>query len=127
MAQKSRKPELIAQLAHARRGVSLNFDELRRDLDVRCRVKNSFRQHGFAWLGGASVLGFLVTRSFVRTRKFTVSRVSRNTAAEEKVVKAGLLVTVLKIAFDLARPYLTKWLARKVGAYAAERFGAAAR
>jgi hypothetical protein len=123
MAQESRKSELIAQLALARSDAASNVAHLRRDLDFGRRLKASFQQHQLAWLAGCGALGFVITRLGARRQKVIVERPSRKAGAEKKVVEAGVFVTLLKFAFDLARPVLTRWLTRQVTAYAAQRFG----
>ena len=123
MAQDPRKSELIAELALARREVSANLGGLKRDLNVVRRIETAFQRHRVVWLAGASILGFLLAKLPARSRKVVVKPRFQKPAAEEKVVKAGILVTVLKIAFDIARPALTKWVRRRVAAYADQRFG----
>ena len=124
MAQDARKSELIAELAQARHGLSANVRGLRRDLDVVQRLETAYRRHSLVWLAGASALGFVLARLPARRTKATAKSKTRKPAAQENVVKAGLLVTVLKIAFDLARPILTKWVTHRVAAYAGQRFRA---
>ncbi len=123
MAQDSRKSELIGELARARRDISGNARGLRRDLDIASRIKATFQRHAIAWLSGAGLLAFILARLPARRGKVPMKLGGRKSATEEKVVKAGILVTVLKIAFDLARPFLTKWVARRVATYADQRFG----
>jgi hypothetical protein len=41
----------------------------------------------------------------------------------EKAEKAGLLLGILKLAFDLARPALTKWATKFVTDYAYRKMG----
>ena len=126
MAQESRKSELIAQLALARGEASASVRGLSRDLNVVHRAGASFQKHRLFWLGGAGVLGLLLSQVAARPKKVVVNRRAPKSGNEEKVVKAGLLITLLKIAFDLARPVLTKWVARKVSDYASARFGSGA-
>lgn len=122
MAQESRKPELIAELVRARHGIAANLRGLQLGLDVGHRLETTYRRHSFAWLGGASLLGFVFAKITRPRRKVIVQPRGRKSAAEGKVVQAGLFVTALKIAFDLTRPVLTKWLTRKVITYAGEKF-----
>lgn len=123
MAQDPRKSELVAALAEARRGISSNARGLGDDLNVVRRIETAFQRHRIVWLAGASLLGFMVARLPAGRKKVVVVRKGPKAETGEKVVKAGLLVTALKIAFDLARPALTKWVASRVAAYADERFG----
>lgn len=127
MAQDPRKSELIAALAEARSGISKNVRGLGDDLNGVHRIEASFRRHRIVWLASASAFGFLVARMPAGRKKGVVVRKEPRGAGKAKVAKAGLMLTTLKIAFDLARPALTKWLTRRVAAYADERFGRNAR
>jgi hypothetical protein len=122
MAQDPRKSELIAELARARSEITRSSGGLRRELSVKRRLASAFRRHSMAWLAGAGLLGALLTRLPGRSKKVVVTPFSRKAGTEEKVMKAGLLITVLKIVFDLVRPALTKWLTRRVVTYAEQRF-----
>jgi hypothetical protein len=121
MAEESDKSDLIAQLAQARYGVSANVRGLKRDLNVVRRIETAFQRHRIIWLAGAAMLGLLLARLPGRKKVVVVPKL-RKSRAEEKAVKAGLLVTVLKLAFDVSRPFLQKWVTRKVSDYARQRF-----
>src|SRR6266853_2225488 len=121
MAQESRKTELIAELARARQTMSSNLGALRHDLNFVARIEAAFRRHRVAWLTGAALLGFILAKLPPRTKKVVVDRKGRAGGAEKTFLEAGLLVTILKFAFDIARPALTKWLRHRVADYAADR------
>ena len=124
MAQGPRKSELIAELALARRSISANAHLLGRDLNFVSRAKRSVRRNQFAWLAGSGLVGFVLAKLPARTKKVVVDTKGRKApSAEKTVVKAGLLVTVLKLGLDIARPALTKWVTRRVADYANQRFG----
>lgn len=128
MAQESRKSELINELALSRETIATSFHGLRRDLNVKRRMERSISQNKLAWAGGASAVGFALAKLTGRRKapsgKGTVRRAKDS---DKKVVEAGLLITALKIAFDLLRPALTKWLTRWVTEYAAQRFASKSR
>ena len=116
MAEDPRKSELTAELARARARIGASFGALRHDLDFPARAKHAVTKHPAAWMGGATLLGLLLTR--LPGRKKTV--VLRRSGTEEKVAaagKTGLLLAALKIAFDLSRPALAKWASRRVTDY----------
>jgi len=119
MADDPRKLELIADLARARRELTTQTRAVRHDLDVAARFKSSYGRHRWVWLAGAGVLGVVLT-AFPR-RKKVKPRLWRKPAPEEKAVKAGLLITALKLTFDILRPVLTKWIARRMAAYTERR------
>lgn len=116
MAENQRKTELSAELARARSRIGANFGALRRDLDFPARAKRVVLKNPAAWVGGATLVGVLLARLPRRKKTAAASR----TGAEAQIVgagKAGLLLGVLKIAFDLSRPALAKWAGRRVAAY----------
>jgi hypothetical protein len=109
-----RKAELIAQLAHARDRIENSGGNVRHALDVPARMRSSFRRHGFAWAGGAILVGILIAKLPRRTRKVYVNHQGEPIKAAGK---AGLLLAGGKIAFDLLRPALTKWATHRATPY----------
>ncbi len=127
MAQDSRKSELIAELARSRDALAAGVRGVGRSLDVTQRAADAFARNRFAWLTGASLLGFALAKLPARTRKVVIDRKGRPAQTGETAVKAGLLITVLKLGFDLVRPALAKWLTQRVTLYAQERFSSSRR
>jgi predicted DCC family thiol-disulfide oxidoreductase YuxK len=127
MAQDSRKSELIAELARSRDALSTAVRGVGRSLDLTHRVADAFARNRFAWITGASLLGFALAKLPARTRKVVIDRKGRPAQAGDTAVKAGLLITVLKLVFDLVRPALAKWLTQRVTSYAQERFNSSIR
>ena len=124
MAQADDKTQLIADLARARAQISGQVVALRHDLDFPTRAKAAFKRGPLPWLGGAAVVGLILSR--LPGRKKTVVVPSRKgsqaEAAVETAGKYGLLLGALKVAFNLARPALTAWVARQVSEYANRGF-----
>ena len=119
MAHDARKAALIAALDRARSQLAANAGALRDDLDVNRSARRSFERHRFTWLGGAAFAGVLLAMLSRRKRK-VVAR-GRKHEGEKTAVKAGLLLGVLKIAFDMAKPTLLKWAGRRVAHYVSHR------
>ena len=116
MAEDQRKTELTAELARARARITADFGALRRDLDFPARAKSAVMKHPAAWVGGATLVGVLLSKLPARKKKAVVHR----DGAEAKIVsagKTGLLLGALKIAFDLSRPVITKWASQRVADY----------
>jgi hypothetical protein len=122
MAEDNRKTELVAELQAARRRVTVNVRSLRRDLDFPTRARQAFARQPIAWVGGASVLGLFVARFAFRKKQVVVVRKTKEPMIE-KAEKAGLLLGILKLVFDLARPALTKWATKFVTDYAYRKMG----
>ena len=129
MAQASDKSELIAELARSRQVVAHNVRALGQDLNVVQKVRTSVQKNQLMWLSGAALLGAFIARPgkrkvIVKTVPAGGGKAAKGGAGsvEKEVVKAGIFVTVLKLIFDIVRPFATKWLARRVASYAEERF-----
>ena len=116
MAEDQRKAELTAELAYARRRLTANLGALRRDLDFPGRVKGAVMKHPAAWIGGAALFGILLSKLPARRKKVVVTADGKP-AKLARAGRTGLLLGVLKIAFDLSRPALAKWAGRRVADY----------
>jgi hypothetical protein len=106
-----RKAELIAELARARRQLDVSGKNVRHALDVPARVRSNFQKHALAWVGGAVLVGVLIAKLPRRSQK--KPRDDGKNGALPKAGAAGLLVAGGKIAFDVLRPVLVKWLANR--------------
>jgi hypothetical protein len=118
MAQDHDKAELIAELERSRAAAVANVQLLRRDLDFATRAKQAFKKSPLPWLGGAAVLGLIVARIPRKTKKVVTVFPKKEEAVVEKAGKAGLVLAALKIAFDVARPAILKWVTQRVSDYA---------
>jgi hypothetical protein len=116
MAEDQRKAELTAELAQARRRISRDLGELRYALDFPQRAKDAVKRNPFAWVGGATLFGILLSKLPARRKKVLVTPKGEKVKASG-AAQAGLLVTALKIAFDLSRPVLMKWATQRVAEY----------
>ena len=117
MAEDDRKIVLKTELAAARQRVATNLHALRQDFDFRTRTKRAFARRPIAWIASASFIGLFVARMVFRRTKVVVVGKSKERIVE-KAEKAGLLIGILKIAFDLLRPMLTKLATGFVADYA---------
>lgn len=122
MAQDERKAELTAKLALSRTQITEQARLLGHDLDWRTRSRRAFSRHPAVWIGAAALIGLVIARFPLRRKAPAPHRKSAEPVIE-KAEKAGLLLTALKIGFDLARPALTKWVTRWVMDYFARRAG----
>jgi hypothetical protein len=121
MAHDARKAELIAALDRARSSIAVNAGALREDLDPLARVKGSFRRHGFAWMSGAALFGLVLAKLPARKKIVTVDSKGQKLRDAPKAATAGIILGVLKIAFDLGKPWLAEWVARRATGFAEQR------
>src|SRR5882724_493732 len=99
MAEDERKAELTAELARSRAHISRNVQGLRHDLDFPARARRAFTTHPAVWIGGAVLLGLVISRLPLRRKRAAAPRRKADSTVE-KVEKAGLILGALKIAFD---------------------------
>lgn len=126
MADADRKRELIAQLDRARSRAAAHKAELEQDLKVGDRVneisdrlkgglKENVDHNRGVWLGGAALIGLLISKIPPRTKVLISNQRSAKVSKETKQAgKAGLLMAALTWAFSMVRPMLISWGTRKV-------------
>ena len=111
-----RKQELIRELADVRNRITANRAGLDDTLRVGDKIRENLSRFRGVWLGGAMLLGLVIAKLPARTKKVPVP-ISPSSKAEKSVKKvglAGLGLTVLKMIFDLGRPFLLRWLTQRV-------------
>lgn len=114
------KNALTADLASARSRLSEAGGSLRASLDLPARAMESFRNHRTIWLGGAALVGFLLSR--LPSRRKTVFVEKATGKAVGGIGKLGLVWTAAKFLFGAARPLLFDHAGRILGELAG-KFG----
>src|SRR6266446_2631889 len=107
------KDALVAELATARARLSETGAALRAALDVPTRAKESFRRHRPTWLGGAALLGLVLSKLPTRRKTVFVERATGK--AIGMTGKIGFIWTAAKFAFDLAKPVISEIAGKSFG------------
>ena len=118
------KAALVAELAAAREKLADNGRALRRKLDLPSRTRESFGRHRTVWIGGATLLGLLLSKLPARRKTVFVERTTGK--AIGAAGRLGLAWSAAKLAVDLARPFLSEFASGRF-AELARRFGQAAK
>jgi hypothetical protein len=100
------KHAIVAELAAARSRLSATGEALRRSLDVPARAKESFRRHRPAWLGGAAIVGFVLSKLPSRKKTVFVERATGKVLGAAG--KLGAIFSAAKFAITVAKPLLTE-------------------
>ena len=100
------KLAIVAELAAARTRLSVTGDALRHSLDVPARAKESFKRHKPAWLGGAAIVGFVLSKLPSRKRTVFVERATGKVLGAAG--KIGAIFSAAKFAFTFAKPLLSE-------------------
>ena len=112
------KTALTAELASARARLTDAGGSLRTSLDVPARAMENFKRHRPAWVAGAALAGFLLSRLPVRRKTVFVERVTGKTLGGAG--KIGLVWTAAKFLFGAATPLFTDIAGKIVGEIAAK-------
>ena len=106
------KRAIVAALAAARARISATGEALRLSLDVPARASESFQRRRPAWLGGAAIVGFVLSKLPSREKTVFVERATgKLLGAAGKlgaVGKIGALFSAAKFAINFARPLISE-------------------
>src|SRR5689334_8203259 len=119
MADAALKSELTARLARSRQLFSRNLGRLREDLDVPAHIKRNFTNHSTAWIGGAALTGWILSR--LPSRKKVVAVDSGGELKSTHKKRASLLPGVAKLLFSAARPALAAFATKKIAEITSNR------
>ena len=100
------KQAIVAELAAARARISATSAALRGSLDMPARAKESFRRHRPAWLGGAAILGFVLSKLPSRKKTVFVERATGRVLGAAG--KFGAVFSAAKFAINFARPLFSE-------------------
>jgi len=100
------KRAIVAELAAARARLSATGDALRRSFDVPARARESFKRHRSAWLGGATIMGFVLSKLPSRKNTVFVERATGKVLGAAG--KLGAVLSAVKIALNIAKPLLSE-------------------
>jgi hypothetical protein len=113
-----RKAELISELDQARSRAGA----YRRQMEggsqrASHKAEATVARHRYAWIIGAVVLGFIITKLPSRTKKVYVDRKGKGVqqANLETAGKAGIAMAILKMALDIAKPVIMAWATKRLG------------
>ena len=114
MADEFLKKSLVAELDHSRSEFSTETAHLKDDLAFGRKLKHGVARRPAVWLGGAILLGLLISR--VPSRKKSV-KFKMGGGPQKETAEAGLaavvLLPTLKFLFNSLQPTLTAWISRQ--------------
>ena len=112
--------QLRQEIAHSRDRLARDLSGLRYELDFPLKFRKSFQRQTVVWITAAVVIGVVFAVMPARTRKIQArAKAHLRSDPKEGILGAGLALGALKLAMTLFKPSITKFIARKVGSYAA--------
>jgi hypothetical protein len=109
--------ELKEEIARSRELVAHDLSGLRYELDFPRKIRRSFQTQTLRWLAAAAAAGLLFTVLPGRKKKVYVDPKNARKSTG-RLLEAGFLLGVLKIAANVLKPVMVSFLKRKVSAFA---------
>lgn len=114
------KAELIAEIERARARLGGSLAGLRRDADLGARAKNLFSRHKAAWISGAGIAGWVLSRLPARKIKTPGLPGKKEGFKLREIAETSLFIGALKFLFNLFRPFITAFARRKISDFSAK-------
>ena len=115
--------QLRAEIARSRELVEHDLRAVRSELDIPRKIRQSFRTQTGAWIAVAAVIGVtLAIRSTRKKKVYVDAKTGHKTRT--KLLEAGFVLGVLRIAATLFKPVVVKFVTQKVRDYAASSHSA---
>ena len=108
---KDEKQRIVLELARRRAELSEQSLHVRRSLDVNQKLADSINRHSWAWMSGAAIFGWILSRLPVRKKKVYIQSAG---SQKEKPVGTALLKGVWNTVWSIARPVLVAYQTKKI-------------
>ncbi len=108
----AKKAEIVARIAAQRPMLSRHYAGIRRGASITRRLQRSTGAYPSVWMAGAASLGWLLSRIPARKKRIYV-----DSLGDKKVRRgffAAVIIGLLKIAADLAKPAVIAFASKKV-------------
>ena len=106
--------ELRSQVVHSREQLARNVARVRDELNVPQKIRRSFERQPATWIIVLIVAGLATAAILSRKKKVYVDP-KKSKRPKNNFVQAGFALGVLRIAANLAKPYIESLVARKMG------------
>ena len=108
---KDEKQRIALELARARGELDEQSLHVRRSLDVNQKLADSVNRYSWAWMSGAAIFGWILSRLPARKKKVYIHS---SGSQKEKPRSSALLKGVWNAVWSIARPVLTAYLTKKI-------------
>ena len=109
--------ELREEIARSRERLTRDLRGLRYELDFPRKIRRSFQTQTVLWLAAAAAAGLLFTVLPGRKKKVYVDPKSGRKSTG-RLLEAGFVLGVLKIAANVFKPVIVSFLKKKASAFA---------
>ena len=112
----SNDSELKEQIARSRAEITRDVRGLRYELDFPRKIRRSFQTQTLLWIGGAIVIGAVLT-VLSRGRKKIYVDAKSGAKSSSKLLTVGFALGALRFASNLLKPMIVSFVEKKIGGY----------
>lgn len=108
----ARKAEIVARLDAQRPLLARHFEGIKRGANISRRLQRNATGHPTIWMAGAATFGWLLSRIPARKKRIYVDSVG-----QKKIRRgffAALLLGLIKIVADVAKPTIVAFASKKI-------------
>lgn len=117
------KDALRAEIAKSREAIRRDYSGVREEMRLQNHVRSWIRGNPWGWIGGASLLGFVLSGPKTKTKVVTKpAKAGKGKAEAAEAAKplgaAAIALGLLKFAMPFLRPILLNYAAKRFGVLA---------
>jgi hypothetical protein len=114
--------ELRLEVAHSREQLTRDVARVRDQLDLPRKIRRSFQRQPAGWIVSLVAVGLVATALLTRKKKVYVdSGKASSSRPKSRLLEAGFILGVLRIAATLAKPHIEAFVSRKMRGYGNRR------
>src|SRR5579864_6722702 len=98
--------ELRLDVARSREQLTRDVARVRDELDLPRKIRRSFQRQPAGWIVSLVAVGLVATALLSRKKKVYVDSSKSAPEAKSRLLQAGFILGVLRIAATLAKPHL---------------------
>lgn len=122
----SNSVELKKEIERSRVQLERNFRGLRNELDFPMKIRRSINRKPIPWIASAAAVGIFAVILFTRRKKVYVEGKTPE-KSKSKLLQAGFVLGVVKIAANLLKPVFLPFLEQKLQELSGRRIGSFSR
>jgi hypothetical protein len=106
--------ELRLEVARSRELLTRDVARVRDELDLPRKIRRSFQRQPAGWIVSLVAVGLVATALLTRKKKVYVDSSKSPPEAKSRLLQAGFVLGVLRIAATLVKPHLEAFVSRKM-------------
>jgi hypothetical protein len=113
--------ELRLEVARSREQLTRDVARVRDELDLPRKIRRSFQRQPAGWIVSLVAVGLVATALLTRKKQVYVDSHNSPPPKKSRLLEAGFILGVLRIAAGLAKPHIEAFVSRKMRGYGNRR------